>query len=285
MSQVAIVTDSTAIIPDELTAGLPIYSAPLQVIWDGVTYQDGIDIQPEAFYARLESAKTSPTTSQVTPAAFNALYSRLIDEGKQILSIHISGALSGTLDSAVQAKELFPGARIELFDSRTTAMAMGFQVLEVARAAAQGATLAECVALAERARDSSGVMFVLSTLEYLRRGGRIGGAAAFVGTALNLKPILEVRGGRVEAVERVRTQAKAVDRLLDLFEQRVGGRTPVHIAALHANAEAEGLALLERARQRYGTADVFETAMTTVSPVLGTHTGPRCLGLAYLAGM
>lgn len=285
MSQVAIVTDSTAIIPDELTAGLPIYSAPLQVIWDGVTYQDGIDIQPEAFYARLESAKTSPTTSQVTPAAFNALYSRLIEEGKQILSIHISGALSGTLDSAVQAKEQFPGARIELFDSRTTAMAMGFQVLEVARAAAQGATLAECVALAERARDSSGVMFVLSTLEYLRRGGRIGGAAAFVGTALNLKPILEVRGGRVEAVERVRTQAKAVDRLLDLFEQRVGGRTPVHIAALHANAEAEGLALLERARQRYGTADVFETAMTTVSPVLGTHTGPRCLGLAYLAGM
>jgi DegV family protein with EDD domain len=285
MSKVAVVTDSTAYIPAELTEGLPVYSVPLQVIWGSETFRDGIDLKPSEFYTRLQNTKVMPSTSQATPAVFNQLYQQLLDEGYQIISMHISAKLSGTLDSATQAKENFPGASIELIDTETTSMAMGFQVLSVARAAAQGATLQECVELSNQARTKTGVLFAVNTLEFLRRGGRIGGAAAFLGTALNLKPILELRNGRIEAVERVRSMNKAIDRLLDLFEERTGGNKPVRIASLHANAPDEAVRLLERARQRFGEGDVSDSTCSEISPVLGTHTGPGCLGLTFMAGM
>jgi DegV family protein with EDD domain len=286
MSKVAIVSDSTATIPLELlNHHKPIYTVPLQVIWKNHIYRDGIDITSDDFYKRLVVEKELPTTSQTTPETFRALYGQLLDEGYDILSIHISARLSGTLDSAIQAKANFPGAKIELLDSETTSMAMGFQVLTAARAASQGASLEECKTLAERSRENSGVYFVVNTLEYLRRGGRIGGAAAFLGSALNLKPILELRNGRIEAVERVRTLNKALDRLLDLFEAKVNKRTPVRIAALHATTPNEAAELLDRARSRFGTSDVSEAVISTISPVLGTHVGPGCLGIAFLAGM
>jgi DegV family protein with EDD domain len=285
MSKVAVVTDSTANIPAELTEGFPIYSVPLQVIWGASTYRDGIDLQASEFYTKLQNTKVMPSTSQATPAVFTELYGKLIEEGYQIVSIHISGKLSGTLDSAEQAKREFPNEKIELVDSETTSMALGFNVLNVARAAAQGATLPECVDLANQARTKTGILFAVNTLEFLRRGGRIGGAAAFLGTALNLKPLLELRNGRIEAVERVRTMNKAIDRLLDLFEERIGGNKPVRIASLHANAPAEALQLLERARQRFGEGDISASTYSEISPVLGTHTGPGCMGLAFLAGM
>jgi DegV family protein with EDD domain len=285
MAKVAVVTDSTAYIPEDLTKGYPIYSVPLQVIWGAETYKDGIDIQPADFYKRLQNTKVMPSTSQATPAVFNDLYSRLLEEGYQIISIHISGKLSGTLDSATQAKANYPGAAIELVDSYTTSMAMGFQALNVARAAADGASLQECVDLAHQARTKTGVLFAVNTLEFLRRGGRIGGAAAFLGTALNLKPLLELRNGRIEAVERVRSMNKAIDRLLDLFEERVGGQKPVRISSLHANAPEEARQLLERARQRFNAEDVAVSTLSEISPVLGTHTGPGCLGIAYMVGM
>ncbi|MBE0696175.1 MAG: DegV family protein, partial [Anaerolineaceae bacterium] len=165
MSKIAVVTDSTAYIPSEISKGYPIYSAPLQVIWDGQIYRDGIDIQPGEFYQRLQHSKTMPTTSQATPAAYIDLYGRLLDEGYSIVSIHISSKLSGTLDSATQARENFPSAKIELVDSESTAMAMGFQVMAVARIAAQGASLEECAALANQAKNRIGVLFVVNTLE------------------------------------------------------------------------------------------------------------------------
>lgn len=285
MSKVAIVTDSTATLPENLLKNYPVFSVPLQVIWDGKSYRDSIDIHPKDFYERLSTSKTMPTTSQPTPADFHAIYLRLLEEGYDILNIVISSKLSGTMDSAVQAHAMLPGPRIAIVDSRTTSMAMGFQVSTVARAAAQGATLEECQKLAEQARDHTGVLFALKTLEFLHRGGRIGGAAAFLGTALNLKPILELNDGRIEAVERVRTSSKAIDRLLDLFEERVQRRTPVRISALHANSPDEAQQLLSRARERFGVSDVEDTHITDVSPVLGTHTGPGCVGLAFMAGM
>jgi DegV family protein with EDD domain len=285
MSKVAIVTDSTAIIPPEISKGYPIYSAPLQVIWDGQIYRDGIDIHPTEFYQRLQQSKTMPTTSQATPAAFNELYKRLLDEDYSIISIHISSKLSGTLDSATQARANFPGAKIQLVDSNSTAMSMGFQIMAVARIAAQGATLQECTALANQASSRIGVLFLVNTLEFLRRGGRIGGAAAFLGTALNLKPILELRDGRIEAIERVRTMGKALDRVLNLFSERIGTQRPVRISALHAAAPEEARQLLERARSCFGTNEVSEAFLSEISPVLGTHTGPGCIGLAYMAGM
>ena len=285
MAKVAVATDSTAYIPRETMDGYPIYSAPLQLIWGDQTFRDGVDITPTQFYERLPQAKVMPTTSQATPAAYMDIYGKLLDEGYEIISIHLSSKLSGTLDSAIQAKAHYPGAKIALVDSEVTAMALGFQVMAVARAAVQGASLQECEALAEQARSKIGVLFVVSTLEYLRRGGRIGGAQAFLGTALNLKPILELRNGKIEPVERVRTMNKAIDRLIDLFEERIGDRRPIRIASLHAAAPEEARLLLERTRQRFSEDEVVETVLSEISPVLGTHTGPGTIGLAYMAGM
>lgn len=285
MSKVAIVTDSTSSLPPEMIRGLNIQSVPLQVIWGEETYRDGLDLSTEQFYARLAEAKVMPTTSQPSPAAFRAVYENLLESGYEILSVHISSKLSGTMDSAIQARQTFPNAKIELVDSLSTSLGMGFAVLEAARAAEQGASLSDCKAMVEKAVANSKLFFVLNTLEFLRRGGRIGGAQAFLGTALNLKPILELRDGRVEALERVRTFNKAQDRLLELFQQEVGSRRPVRIGVLHANVPAEAEGLLERARALFNLSDIRETLVVPIGPTLGAHTGPGCLGLAFTVGL
>lgn len=285
MSRVAIVTDSTGYIPPALLKNYRVEIAPLQVIWGEEVFLDGVQIKPDDFYERLSHSKIMPSTSQATPAQFIDIYGNLIQQDYDILSIHISSKLSGTMDSAIQAKRAFPGAKIELFDSLSTAMAMGFMVLAAAHAAAEGATLQECTAITEKARQNSGVVFLLDTLEFLRRGGRIGGASAFLGQALNIKPILELRDGRIEAIEKVRTRGKAQARLIELIQEKVGHRKPVRLSVLHANAEAEALAFMERLQQAFPVSDVAEIVCTSISPVLGTHTGPGALAVAYLAGM
>jgi DegV family protein with EDD domain len=282
MPKVALVTDSTSYIPPEYIRQYDISVAPQILIWGEETFQDGVDIQPDEFYTRLKTARIMPSTSQATPGTFHKIFSNLLEQDYQVLAILISEKLSGTIASAIQARENFPGAPIEIVDSYTTAMAMGFQVLSVARAAAEGATLAECKALAEEARKHTGVVFAVDTLEFLHRGGRIGGGSRFLGTALNIKPILEVVNGRVEAVERVRTRQKSLDRLLDLVQERIAGRTPVRLATLHAQAPEEAQKLLEMGGKRF---DAIESIFSEVSPVVGTHAGPGTVGLAFMAGM
>lgn len=285
MPKVAIVTDSTAYIPPELLKSYDVKIVPLQLIWGEQTFRDNVDITPAEFYERLPRVKAHPTTSQPSPAAFKEIYDRLIAEGFDILSVHISSKLSGTIDSATQAKQMLPGTAIEVVDSLSTSMSLGFPVLAAARAAAQGASLAECKIIAEQGCKNTGVLFAVNTLEFLHKGGRIGGAQAFLGTALNLKPILEVRDGRIEAVERVRTMNKAVDRLLELASERIGSRRPVSLAVLHAASPEAAETLLVRARSLFGVSDVSEAIISPVSPVLGVHVGPGTLGVAFMAGM
>ncbi len=286
MSKVALVTDSTANLPPEITRNLPIHVVPLHVIWGEQSYLDQVELTSEQFYARLRTDKVLPTTSQPSPQAFKDLYVRLLEEGYDILTVTISSRLSGTMDSALQAKSSLPGSQIEVFDSMTTSLAMGFQVLAAARLANLGATLKECTTEVNRAREKSGVLFVLKTLEFLARGGRLGGASAFVGTMLNLKPILELSQGQVEPVERVRTSNKAIERLLEIFEERVKKDScPVRIACLHTDTPDEVKELLERARQRFGLTDVSEAFVSEISPVLGVYAGPGALGVAFMTGM
>lgn len=282
MSKVAIVTDSTAYIPKELVEQYQITVAPQVLIWGEETFLDGIDIQPDEFYARLKTASVMPSTSQVTIQSFENIYKDLLDKEYEILAILVSNELSGTINSAVQALESFPNAPIKTVDSRTTAMALGFQVLAAARAAEQGASLEECKALAENAREHVGVVFAVDTLEFLYRGGRIGGGSRFLGTLLSLKPILEVTGGRVEGVERVRTRKKSLDRLVEIIVERIGDRQPVRLATLHAFAEDDAKYLLETASIQLNP---VESVFSEVSPVVGTHAGPGTVGLSYMAGM
>jgi DegV family protein with EDD domain len=286
MSKVMVVTDSTSNIPLQLLNGNPVKFVPLQVIWGHTIYNDGVDIQPDEFYQRLGKDPVNPSTSQATPEEFKKVYASLLDQGYDILSLHISSKLSGTLDSAYQAKRAFPGANISIVDSLSTSMALGFQVLAASRMAEMGATLDECRVVAEKAVKHTGVYFTVSTLEYLRRGGRIGSAAAFMGTVLDLKPILQLKDGVIEAVEKVRTLNKAIDRILDLVEKEIGHSIgPIRLAAIQAGTIQEGQALLEKALKRFSSTLVTDAVVSGISPVLGTHAGPGALGLAYMAGM
>lgn len=284
MSKIAIVTDSTAYIPSDLIQKYNLSVTPQVLIWGEETFQDGVDIQPDEFYERLKTTKVMPTTSQVTPITMKTTFESLIEKGYDVLGIFLSAKLSGTIASAIQAKEMMgsAGDKVNYVDSNSVAMALGFQVLAVARAVEDGADMDEAMALAEKAREHTGVYFAVDTLEFLHRGGRIGGAQRFLGTALNMKPVLAVIDGHVEAVERIRTKGKALDRVLELVMEQTKGKTPIHLATLHASAEEEAQALLDKASKEM---DVVESVLTTVSPVVGTHAGPGTVGMAYMAGM
>ena len=285
MAKIAIVTDSTAYIPEKLMNGHKIEIVPLQVIWEGKVFRDGIDITPKEFYTRLETAKHMPSTSQATPGDFITLYKSLLEQGYEILSVHISSKLSGTIDSAIQAKNALPDQRIELVDSLSTSMAMGFPVLNAAKAAEMGASLEECKAIVENAYKNTGILFAVSTLEYLHRGGRIGGAAAFFGNKLDMKPILELQDGKIEAIQRIRTMKKAIDRLVELILERFEGQKTIRFACLHANAPAEAQDLLDKIREKVNVEFIQDSVLTEVSPVIGTHTGPGTIGITYQVGM
>jgi len=285
MPKIAIVTDSTAYIPADLVQKHNLTVTPQVLIWGEETFEDGVDIQPDEFYARLKTSKAMPTTSQVSIATMKSTFERLLDEGyDHVLAILLSAKLSGTIQSAIQAKDMMDsaGEKVTFVDSNSTAMALGFQVLSVARAVEDGANLKDAIALAEKAREHTGVYFAVDTLEFLHRGGRIGGAKRFLGTALNVKPVLAVLDGRVEAVEQIRTKKKAIDRVFELVAEQTKGKSPIHLATLHAAAEDEAKELLKKASKEL---DAIESILTSVSPVVGTHAGPGTVGLAYMAGM
>lgn len=278
MSNVAIVTDSTAAMPDSLVESFGIQVAPQVVIWNETSFEDGIDITAEQFYARLATDEQMPTTSQATVASFNKAFEPMVAAGRPVLAVVVGDQLSGSYQSAMQAKEMFPGAEIEVFNSETVAMALGFQVAAAARVAASGGSIGAALEAARMAHDRTGLLIAVDTLEFLHRGGRIGGAAHLLGTALNLKPLLEIRDGRVEPLERVRTKTKALARLLEILESRVGDKRPLRITIHHTGAEDSAHALEETVRDRFTPDEMFNTI---IPPAVGVHAGPGAIGLAY----
>jgi len=279
MGKVAIVCDSTANIPQALVDELDLTIAPLVLIWDNQIFQDGVDIHPGEFYSKLANSKSMPSTSQVTPETYKKIFKNLLADGKEVLVLTISSGLSGTMDSAIQAKAEFPGKPIELVDSLSTSMALGFPALLAARAAKKGASLKECKQIAEKACTGTGVFFVVDTLDFLHRGGRIGGAAALVGNAFNLKPILTVNAGKIDSAAKVRTQKKAVEKMMDMVADRLAAAKSCRLSVLHANAPTQSDEIMSALIQRFHP---VETVFSEVSPVIGTHTGPGTVGVAFL---
>ncbi len=281
-NKIALVLDSTTTLPEGFLEGLEVRFAPAIIVWEGEELRDGVDIQPDAFFRRLASAKDMPTTSQATPIMFKEIYQELLDKGNELLVVTISSKLSGMYSSAVQAKEMFEKAKIEVVDSLTGTMTIGLSLKKVQDAIKAGASLEQCREVLDNALANTGVLLTVDTLEYLHRGGRIGNAQKFLGSALKLKPILEVVDGGFEGLEKVRTRTKALNRLVDLTLERIGDRRPVEIAALHADAQQVAEELIEKVQQRIQTT---RTVVTSVSPGVGVHLGPGTVGLAFLAGV
>jgi len=279
---IAIVTDSTAYMPRELLAQYGIFVVPNVVNWGTQTFRDGVDIEAKAFFERLKTDPVLPTTAVGSVGEFRDVYAQAAEAADAVIGVHLSAKLSGTYSAAVQAAKLLTGKRVEVIDSNATAMAMGFVVLAAARAAEAGKSFDEAVQAARATIPHVGVVFTVETLEFLRRGGRIGGAAAFMGSLLDMKPILDLRDGRVEPIERVRTKRKAVERVMDIIVTRTAGQSNIRLATLHANAPEEAAALLAKCMQRLGA---VEGILCEVSPTVAVHAGPGTVGLAYCSGV
>lgn len=276
---IRIVTDSTTQLPAGTAEKYNIHVVPEIVIFNETSYRDGVDISNQEFYRRLSQNNTLPTTTQPSPGDFQQIYERLAAEETDIISIHLPETLSGTINSARQAKEMVEGVRITPVETPWIASAQGFIVLEAARAVAAGASYDEVLNLIDQLVPRQNIIFAVDTLEYLHKGGRIGGAQAFLGSLLRVKPILYLKEGRVEPLDRVRTWGRVPDRLLALMEDMLGpGGGPVHVGVLHARNET-GAAQLEEQVQR--AFDVAESYVSEIGPVVGTHTGPGTLGLAF----
>lgn len=281
MKKVAIVTDSSTYLPQDLAEDLGLHVVPLTLHWDDKSYRDGVDIQAEEFYERLSTSNSIPTTSQTPVNVFEQLFEKLLDQDFAVFAMLISSGISGTVESAMQAQKNFPGAHLEVMDSKLVSMALGFLVLRVARAAKDGASLEECVALANETTPKIGVYFTVDTLKYLAKGGRINTASRLLGAALDIKPIMEIREGKIELVESVRSRRKSMQRMLEMVDRDIAGREPVRISTFHAAAEEDCDRLMQEAIARFYP---IETITTYVSPVVGSHTGPGTLSIAYLAG-
>jgi DegV family protein with EDD domain len=276
MGSIALVTDSTAYLPADMVAQHGITVVPLYVNFGDESYRDNVDITPDDFYTRLPKAKVMPSTSQPSRGDFTTVYRRLVEEGATaIISVHISSLLSGTVSSALMARDDVPDVPIYVVDSLSTSMGLGFMVLEASRQLAAGQPAEEIVRSLEAMRGDLRLLFLVDTLEFLHRGGRIGGAAAFLGSMLSLKPLLTLRDGRIEALERVRTKRRAVRRMLELVTEEMAGRE-VRAAILHAAIPGEGQSLCEELPQQMNCCEIY---LTELSPVIGTHTGPGALGV------
>lgn len=281
MSNLHIVTDSVSHIPPALCQELEIHVVPLPFVWEGRTYLDGVDMGPREFYSKLRAGKLVPTTSGPTPGSFAEVFRKLSADRQPILGILVGSVFSSTFIAATHAKDLVPGANITLVDSDLNTMGLGFVVLAAARAAKQGKSLDEVLDLIGRVQKASGVVFSVPDIAYLRRGGRINTIEWFFASTLKLIPIMELRGGPIQPVERIRTSKQLFPRLMDLVAERLDNKRPLRLAVLHADAEASALDLMHSVQKRF---EPDELILTELTPVLGIHTGPDALGIAYSSG-
>jgi DegV family protein with EDD domain len=275
---VTVVSDTTAYLPTEIVEQNGIRLVSLYVNWEDGSERESDMASFDAFYERLRSAEKLPTTSQPSIGDFLEVYEPLIEQGRDVVSIHISGGISGTVDSARQARDRLSeqGAegRVTVLDSKTACGGLGLVALAAAQAARAEGNPDEVVERANEARDLLKMWFAVDTLEYLRRGGRIGAASAWLGTALKIKPILTLED-EITPIERVRTSARALERLADYAEQRKADGADGWVVQ-HIQAPEEAEKLVKRAEEVMGRPPLF---VSEVGPVIGAHAGPGLLGV------
>ena len=274
---VRIVTDSTSDLPREVIDELKISVVPLTISFGDESFRDGVDLDADRFYARLQTEKELPKTSQPPPTLFEHAYRHLTSQG-DVVSVHLSHKFSGTVTTARSVAEQVAPGSISVVDSGSVSLGLGLCVVAAARAARDGASRDDCVAAAEAVASALHVAVAFETLEYLRRGGRIGRASAFLGGLLRLKPILTVQDGEAAPLTRARSRARAIDELAAMCERFA----PVtHIAICSTTTPEDAAALAERVRVAVPAADV---TLGRFGPVLGVHGGPGMLGIAVVQG-
>jgi len=276
--KVAVITDSTSSLTPAMGKQYGLHVIPEYVIFGEQSYRDGVNLDAETFYHLLKNSKKLPSTSQPSIQDFVKFYSALSEEAEAIVSIHISQKMSATLDSARGACQQLPGVPIHVIDSRSVSMGLGMIAIAAARAAAAGREADEVVSLVEALVPRVNVIFTVDTLEYLHKGGRIGGATAFLGTALSIKPVLYIKDGRIEPLERARTKKRAIQRVLDLMAERLEDTEDVHAAIMYCSVPEEAQALGEQVKARFQPAELI---VTEAGPIIGTHCGPGTLGVVF----
>lgn len=280
-SRIVIITDSSAYIPESAQVGLSnIRVIPLWLLWEGENLKDGVDILPSAFYSRLRSSQVLPTSSQPTVVEFIDFFQKMAQDADSIISVLVSSKISGTIENAQKAVEGLHGLDIHIVDSKSSSMGLGHIVLAAARAAADGKSVKDVIEAAEDMRERIELIFVVDTLEYLHKGGRIGGAKRLMGTALRVKPLLEFRDGRIEPVEQVRTKKKAYARLVEIAAERLAGRPMAEATVVDVDSSEDGDWIAQQVVDRFNPGAIHRAE---VSPVVGTHVGPGTIGLAFYA--
>jgi len=281
MGKVTIITDSSSCLPKELIEKYGVFVVPMRLIIEGQVYRDGVDITPGEVYNLQRSSRILPTTSAPSPGEFLEAYRAASEKSDTLLSIAISHKLSMVFEAAIQAKEMaretIPGVEIEVFDAQTAAGAHGLLVLAAARVIDSGGNLAEAVREIERLLPRLNIVVTLDTLYFLAKGGRVPKAAAWASSLLSIKPILQITDGEAIPLERIRTKPKAIKRLLEIMEERAGKRR-MHVNIMHAGVLEEAEVLKQQVLDRFECAELYVTEFT---PVMGVHTGPGLIGLAF----
>lgn len=275
MAVIRVVTDSGADLPRELVEELGITVVPLAINFEAERLRDGVDLTPSTFYDRLAGGE-QPSTTQPSPADFEAAYRAVAEEADVIISCHLSGSLSGTVQSAtIAAREL--NVPVHVLDTRSASLGIGFLAMEADRMAREGVAVPDIMTRLQTIVDEQSVLFLVDTLEYLQRNGRIGRAQAFVGGLLNIKPLLMLQDGIVAPVERARGRRAAVDRLLERMEQTAAGK-PLRVGIMHANVPEEASTLRDQILTRFS---VEQLIVTELGPTVGAHVGPGAMGVVF----
>jgi DegV family protein with EDD domain len=273
---IKIIVDSTQNLPDDYLAKHDIRIAPIAIQFGNESYRENIDIDRKTFYRKIEEMGIIPTTSQPTPGAYADFYREFSKDGHQILVIAITSKLSGTYDSAVLAKSMVPEADVEVFDSMSISSGTGWMVMEAVRGIEAGMSRDEIVARLTEIRDRSFLVLTPATLKYLQMSGRVGALKGAIGALLNVKPIIYLNDGILDAGESIRTRGKSIDRLVDFMKESLGTSDPVNMAVIHAASLEEGQALAETVKSEF---NVKEILVHDLVASLAVHGGPGVIGL------
>ena len=277
---IKIVTDSTSYIPEEFINKYDISVVSLNVIMNGESIRE-VDLDNETFYSKMEESTEIPSSSQPSPDEIYNTFENIVKEGNSIVGIFISSDMSGTVSSANLIKnmllEKYPTAHIEIVDSRSNCMQMGYVAIEAAKAAAAGKSMEEIIDVCTSVINNSRFLFTPDTLDYLKKGGRIGGASALLGTLFQIKPILTVCDGKTTVFTKVRTKKKAVDTLVTTLVNDLQGKELGGVIVHHINCQDEGLILAAKIKKQLGV----DVQIDTIGPIIGLHVGPGSIGVAY----